>query len=81
MLGQDWMDTAETAELLSRLAGKDVNARMVRDWARRDGLPLMGADVRMAGRRIYLVDRVSLLDGWEAHAVRILGVVRRERGE
>lgn len=77
MPAEEWLDTAEAAQLLTRLMGRPVNAHMVRRWVKHKDDALEGVNTGRLGQAYY-VERMSALHEWRRRAESVLAVVDEE---
>lgn len=74
----EWLGTKEAAEVWTRATGQKVTPARLRYWCRSKPEYLDGIEVFHMGDR-YFIDRKSMLDEFEARALRALAVVKEER--
>jgi len=75
----DPIGAEEAAALYDRVFGKTTTVMTFRTWLRENDDRVRDFTKKKVGDTGWIVDRVSMLDVWEAWADRVLMVVEQER--
>lgn len=75
----DPIGAEEAAALYDRVTGKTTKVPTFRVWLGEDDDRVLGWTKKKVGESGWIIDRVSMLDVFEAQADRVLMVVEQER--